>query len=135
MTQDAVVTRVFENGQAEVAVTRGTACGGNCGNCESCMFDNKVKTVANNLIDARPGEQVIIESKSSMVYSAVALVYIMPLALFLIGYAISSAAGLSEGLCIASSFLGLVLGAVIMVLSQRLKKRKNSISFNIIQKK
>ena len=29
MTQDAVVTRVFHNGLAEVVVTRGTACGSN----------------------------------------------------------------------------------------------------------
>lgn len=33
MTQNAVVTRILPNGMAEVAVVRGTACGGNCGSC------------------------------------------------------------------------------------------------------
>ena len=32
MTQDAVVTKVLPNGMAEVVVSRGTACGSNCGN-------------------------------------------------------------------------------------------------------
>ena len=44
MTQDAVVTKVFPNGMAEVVVARGTACGSNCGNCESCVFQNEPKT-------------------------------------------------------------------------------------------
>ena len=36
MTQEAIVTRRLPDGMAEVVVTRGTACGSNCGNCESC---------------------------------------------------------------------------------------------------
>ena len=42
MTQDAVVTKVLPNGMAEVVVSRGTACGSNCGNCESCVFQNEI---------------------------------------------------------------------------------------------
>ena len=65
MTQEAVVTRVFPNNMAEVAVTRTTACGGNCGNCESCIFQSELKTMAKNRVSARPGQKVLIESKSS----------------------------------------------------------------------
>ena len=65
MTQDAVVTKVFPNGMAEVAVSRGTACGSNCGNCESCVFQNEIKAFAKNSVHARPGEKVVIESLSS----------------------------------------------------------------------
>ena len=46
MTQDAVVTKVLNNGMAEVVVTRGTACGSNCGNCESCAFQNELNAFA-----------------------------------------------------------------------------------------
>ena len=133
MTQDAVVTRVLKNSMAEVAVTRGTACGGNCGNCESCMFQSELKVMAKNLIDAKPGQTVVIESSSKKVFKAVALVYIMPLVLFLAAYAAGAAVGMSEGVCIALSFAGLVLGAVILVLSQRKNKGRDQITFDIIR--
>ena len=62
-----------------------------------------------------------------------ALVYIMPLVLFLAGYALGAVLGMSEGICVALSFAGLVLGAVILVLSQRKSKGKDQISFDIIR--
>ena len=93
MTQDAVVIRLLPNDMAEVAVTRATACGGNCGSCESCMFQSELHTEARNLIQARPGQRVTIESKSSRIFGAAMLVYIMPLLFFLAGYAIAAAFG------------------------------------------
>ena len=133
MTQKAVVTRVFPNNMAEVAVTRTTACGGNCGNCESCIFQSQLKTMAKNGISASPGQRVLIESKSSNVFGAALLVYIMPLLFFLVGFALAYSLGASEGICIAVSFAGLILGAAILVLSQRLKKNKNPITFDIVE--
>ena len=133
MTQDAIVTKVLPNDMAEVAVARTTACGGNCGSCESCIFQSELKTIARNTIGARIGQKVVIESKSSKIYGAAILVYIMPLILFMAAYAEAYVSGAKEGLCIAISFLGLVLGAAIMVLSQRLKKDKNPITFDIIR--
>lgn len=61
------------------------------------------------------------------------LVYIMPLVLFLAGYVIAYTFGASEGLCVAISFASLVLGAVILVVSQRIRKDKNPITFDIIR--
>lgn len=133
MTQDAIVTKLLPNNMAEVAVTRATACGSNCGNCESCIFQNELKTPAHNLISAKPGQKVIIESKSSRVFSAAILVYVMPLVLFLIGFAAAYMLGAGEGLCVAVSFLGLILGGVILVLSQRLKKKDKPITFDIVR--
>ena len=132
MTQDAVVIKLMPDNMAEVAVTRGTACGSNCGSCESCIYQNELKTLAKNLISARPGQKVIIESKSSMVFGAAMLVYVLPLVIMLGFYAIAAAAGAGEGLCIAMSFLGLAIGGVIIVLSQRLRKDKNPINFDIV---
>jgi len=133
MTQDAIVTKVLPNDMAEVAVARTTACGGNCGSCESCIFQSELKTLARNTIGARIGQKVVIESKSSKIYGAALLVYIMPLVLFIAAYALAYVSGAREGICIAVSFLGLALGAAIMVLSQRLKKDKNQITFDIIR--
>lgn len=133
MTQEAVVTRVFPNNMAEVAVTRTTACGGNCGNCESCIFQSQLKTLAKNKIAASPGQRVLIESKSSKVFGAAFLVYVMPLIFFLAGFALAYSLGASEGICIAVSFAGLIIGAAILVLSQKFKKNKNPITFDIVE--
>ena len=133
MTQDAIVVKCLPNDMAEVVVTRTTACGSNCGNCESCIFQSELKTPARNLIGAKPGQRVVIESQSSKVYGAIILVYIMPILLALAGYFAVYALGGSEGLCVLGTFIGLILGAVIIVLSQRLKKNKKPITFDIIQ--
>lgn len=133
MTQDAVVTKIFPNNMAEVAVTRMTACGSNCGNCESCIYQNEIKALARNKIDAKPGQRVIIESKSSTVFNAAILVYVVPLLLFLAAYALAHLAGAGEGVCIAASFVGLALGAAVIVASQRLRRNKNPITFDIIK--
>ena len=133
MTQEGIVTRLFPDGMAEVAVTRMTACGGNCGSCESCMLQSEVKTRAKNLVEAQPGQRVMIESRTSAVFGAVFLVYVMPLVFFLIGYGAAYLAGLREGLCILCSFLGLALGALVLVLSQRGKK-SGKISYEIIKR-
>lgn len=132
MTQEGIVTRVFADGKAEVAVTRMTACGGNCGSCESCLLQSEVKTVADNHVNAQPGERVMIESRTSAVFRAVFLVYVMPLICFLLGYGAAYAAGLREGLCILCSFIGLAVGALLIVFSQR-GKRKTGISYDITQ--
>ena len=133
MTQDAVVTRLLPNDMAEVAVARTTACGGNCPSCESCIFQSEIKTLARNRIAARPGQRVVIATKSKDIFSAAALVYLMPIALMLLSYALASLAGAGEGLSIAASFLALLVSAVILVLSQRSKKNKNKINFEIIR--
>ncbi len=133
MTQEAVVTKLLPNQMAEVAVARNTACGGSCGSCESCIFQGEIKTVARNLIDARPGQKVVIASKSSSVFGAAALVYVMPIVLFILGYALAYLLGASEGLCVAVSFAALILSGVILVLSQRHKKNQQAFTFDIIR--
>ncbi len=133
MTQDAVVTKVFPNGMAEVVVARGTACGSNCGNCESCVFQNEIKAFAKNTVNARPGEKVVIESLSSRIFGAVFIVYIIPLIAFVLGYAVAEGCGLSEGLSILCSFAVFCAAVAVMVIYQRRSKRKNPIKFEITQ--
>lgn len=133
MTQDAIVIKRLEGGMAEVAVTRGTACGSNCGSCESCIFQSELRTRARNLIDAKPGQRVLIETRSSRIYGAALLVYILPLALALVGFAIAHLLGAEEGPCVAASFVGVILGAIIIVLSQRIKKGRDPITYDIVE--
>ena len=133
MTQEAVVTKLLPNGMAEVAVRRTTACGGNCGSCESCLFQNELKTPALNLIQAKPGQKVLIESQSSRIFKAAFLVYVLPILFLLLGYLIASLLSLGENAAILFSFAGLALGALTVVLSQRRIGEKDKITFEIIQ--
>ncbi len=133
MTQDAVVFRCLDDERAEVVVTRATACGANCESCEACVFQNELKTVARNLIGARPGQKVLIESKSSKVYGAILLVYIVPVLLAVLGCFAAYAMGASEGICVLCTFLGFLMGAVVTVVTQRLMRDRNPITFDIIK--
>lgn len=134
MTQDAVVTKLLPDNMAEVAVARTTACGGNCGSCESCIFQSQLKTPARNLVGAKPGQRVIIQSKSSAIYKAALLVYVFPMLLTLLGYLLAYLAGAPEGACVGAAFAGLALGAALVVISQRMKKDKDKeISFDIVR--
>ncbi len=132
MTQDAIVTRLLPNNMAEVVVTRTTACGSNCGSCESCIFQSELKAVAKNLIDAQPGQQVVIASRTDKMGSAAILVYVVPLVFFLAGFAAASILGASEGVSILVSFLALILSAVLLVSYHRHRKPDQQISFEII---
>ncbi len=132
MTQDAIVFKCLNDEMAEVVVTRATACGSNCSSCEACVFQNELKTVARNLIGAKPGQKVLIESKSSRVYGAILLVYIVPILLAIIGCFSAYAAGASEGICVLCTFLGFMLGSAVVVISQKLKRDKQSITFDIV---
>lgn len=131
MTQNAVVTRILSRHTAEVEVERGTACGGNCGACDACVFQNVIRATAVNKVSALPGQQVVIESKTSAVLGAAMLLYIVPFVLLFIGYAVGAALHLAEGGCILFSALFFALGVAVNVLYQRRKKAAD-ITFEII---
>lgn len=129
MTQNGVITKLLDRGRALVAVERSTACGGNCGGCEACVFDSRLLVEAENIICAKPGEKVVIESETGRVLGAAALVYLLPVALFFTGYAVGAAIGLSQGLCVVTSLLGLVVGGALVVFFGR---RRREISFRVV---
>ncbi|MCR5088857.1 MAG: SoxR reducing system RseC family protein [Oscillospiraceae bacterium] len=132
MTQNAIVTRILPDSMAEVAVTRSTACGGNCGSCEACMFQSQLKAVARNTINARPGQRVCIESRTAKVFFAAMMVYVMPLVFFIIGFAISHLLGAPEAVSVLTSFVFLGLGAWVLVRTQKKQKDHEQITFEII---
>lgn len=129
MTQNGVVTRLLDNGRAEVAVERGTACGGNCsGGCEACVYASRILIQADNLVYAAPGDRVILESRTSSIMGATLLIYMVPLLFFFGGLIAASAAGLKQGFCALLSILSAVMGAGIAVVIGR---RKKEIKFRI----
>ena len=131
MTQNAVVTRIIDRRTAEVEVERGTACGGNCGACDACVFQNIIRTVAHNKISALPGQQVVIESKTADVLGAAMLLYLVPFVLLFIGYAVGAALKLAEGGCILFALAFFAVGVAVNVIYQR-RKKSSGITFDII---
>ena len=128
MRQNGVVVKCLGRGLAEVAVTRSTACGGHCAACEACVFERQVLVEAENRIAAQPGEKVILESESRRVMGAALLVYMVPVILFFLGYALGAALGLSQGLCILTSLVGAAAGIAAAVLVGR---KRPAIPFRI----
>lgn len=129
MTQSGVVTKILNNGKAEVSVERGTACGGNCsGSCEACVYASKILVQADNLVYASAGDRVILESRTSSIMGATMLVYALPLVFFFGVLAIFSALGLSQGLCALLSLVGAAVGIALAVF---LGRRKKEIVFQI----
>ena len=92
-----------------------------------------MKAIAKNTVHATPGEKVVIESVSSRIFSAAFLLYIVPFIALFIGYAIAAVNALSEGMCILLSFAAFALAVAVVVVCQRINKRKKPITFEITQ--
>ena len=131
MTQDAIVTKIVDDRMAVVTVERGSACGGNCVSCGACSFKNIISTEAVNKISAAVGDRVVIESQSSSIIGAAALVYMVPLAAFFAGYILAVALKLAEPASIIVSLCGFFAGVGAVVLSQR-RRRGKPATFSIV---
>lgn len=135
MVQTAKVTKVLEDGRAEVAVKRQSACGHDCskcgGGCSELMVSSTVAVVAENPVRAMPGDSVTVESATRGVLGAAALVYLAPFALFFLGYFVSAALGLSGGGSAAVGGGGFALGVLLAVLLDRRVRKDRGIAFRI----
>ena len=95
MTQIATVEKLLPGGYAEISVPRKTACGHDCEECAGCgMTGAAIKARAKNDPNAQPGEKVVVESSTKKLLGVVALVYVLPVVGFLLGYFLSE--GLSR---------------------------------------
>ena len=133
--QKARVTRILDEGRAEVAVKRQSACGHDCaqcgGGCSELMVASEVRVVADNAAGTRPGDTVTVESSTSRVLGAAVLVYTVPFLLFFVGYFLGAFLW-GEGAGIAAGAVGLALGFVPAVLLDRQTRRRGSIQFRIV---
>lgn len=132
MTQTAFVSRIIDKDHAEVLVQRSTACGGNCVSCGgACAANSRLYVVAVNCVHAAVGEKVTISSGTRGILSVAAIVYLLPLALLLIGYAIAASSALSETSSMLISLLFFAIGIVGIILYG---KRKKPVTFEIVER-
>ena len=133
MLQEAVVTGIREDGLAEVVVERLGICGGECSECNECQYENLMKSVVKNPIGAHKGQRVMIETPTAGVFAGALIIYVLPLVLLLVGYALASVFTASEGLLIGAALSGLCLGVFIAVILSRKKHAKNPTPTEIVE--
>ncbi len=132
MTQIATVTEVTGPGAALVTVARQTACGHDCEKCAGCGAQAGSVTVrASSEIPLSVGDRVELYS-GSRVLAIAALVYLVPVALFLLGYLIP--AGLREGLRYFCGGLGFLLGLGVAVPYDRHTRRSGAVTYRVVRK-
>lgn len=114
MEQLVRVQKCNDDGTAQVIHVRQSACSGDCHQCSGCGAAQETMVLtAHNPIGARPGQIVTVKSESGPVLLAAAVLYVMPLVLFFVGYLIFQLAwgkGALGGLLAFA--LGIVLAAV-----------------------
>ena len=87
MEQIVRVVKTHSDGTAQVLHTRQSACSGDCHKCSGCgAAQQRLLLTANNPIHAKVGDRVILYSESASVLKAAAILYLLPLGIFLAFY-------------------------------------------------
>lgn len=130
MQQVARLVKTFENNMGEIEVHRMSACGHDCSTCHGCGAPDEIIHVkAKNLIGAKAGDLVRVESQSGQIIGLAAATYLLPLILFFVCYLVGEKATfLSAGLC---GFIGLALGVLVSFGLNRYLTRHNTVVFCI----
>ena len=117
------------DGTAKVMLVRQSACSGDCHKCSGCgAVEQKMLLTAQNPIGAKPGELVNIESASGPVLRGAAILYLLPLVLFILAYLWGMQWRLG-GLTGLAAFL---LGIGVAIAYDRLVARKEKTVYTII---
>ena len=100
MEQTVRVRRLLPEGRAEVVHIRQSACSGDCHKCSGCGAAQETLIFeAENPIGAQVGDKVIVTSQTGAVLRGAAVLYLLPLVLFFLGYLLSPwAAGIGFAL-------------------------------------
>lgn len=131
MEQLVKVQKANADGTAQVLLVRESACSGDCHKCSGCGAATETMLLtAKNPIGAKEGDLVVIESASGPVLAAAAMLYVVPLVLFIGGYL------LGEHLCSRGplfGLLGFVLGIISAVAYDRLVAKKKNTEYTVIR--
>ena len=129
MEQKVVVRQVLPDGTARVVHIRESACSGDCHKCSGCGAAKEgIELTAKNPIGARVGDFVTIEAATGPVLRGAAVLYMMPLLLFFLGYALGAAVWSKGGLVGCISF---VLSIVLVIVYDRRVAAKNETAYTI----
>ena len=134
MTQIATVERILDARYAEISVPRKSACGHDCEECAGCgVTGAAVHARASNPIDARPGQKVVVESDTKKMLRIVALVYLTPVVLFLLGYLVTALLTARVGVQYFVAVAGFAAGIAAAVAYDRRLRARGGLSFTIVR--
>lgn len=132
MEQQAQVIRIVNNTTARVAVKRKSACSGDCHTCHGCPHPDEIVMVdADNFVGAQKGDDVVIRSDTGRVLKLAAMLYLMPMVLFFLGYFLTPG---GEGARLSVGGVAFVVGILICVyVSRSMKKNNKEMHFAIVE--
>ena len=129
MQQKVRVLTNNPDGSAQVVYVRQSACSGDCHKCSGCgAVEQAMIFTARNPIGARPGDIVNVESATGPVLKAAAVLYMLPLVLFVAGYLV----GMQWKLGGITGGIGFVLGIGIAIAYDRLVMKKKNTEYTIV---
>ena len=129
MQQKVRVLTNNPDGSAQVVYVRQSACSGDCHKCSGCgAVEQAMIFTAHNPIGARPGDIVNVESATGPVLKAAAVLYMLPLVLFIAGYLL----GMQWQLGGVTGGIGFGLGIGIAIAYDRLVMKKKNTEYTIV---
>ena len=132
MTQIATVEKILDDTHAEISVPRKSACGHDCEECAGCGVSGvSVYAKALNTVGAQPGQKVVVESATRKILGVVALVYLLPVVGFLLGYFLSE--GLAEGVRYAIAIGAAALAFLPSVAYDRHAKKTEALTYTVVR--
>ena len=132
MTQVATVEKILRDGYVQISVPRKSACGHDCEECAGCgMTGAAIRARAKNDPGAAVGQKVVVESSTKKLLGVVALVYVLPVVCFLLGYFLSE--GLTEGWRYAIAIGAAALSFLASVAYDRKARREESLTYTILR--
>ena len=132
MEQQAQVIRIVNETTARVAVKRKSACSGDCHTCHGCPHPDEIVMVdADNFVGAQKGDDVIVRSDTNRVLKLAAMLYLMPLVLFFLGYFVMPGGETPRMIAGVAAFVGGIL--ICMYVSRSMKKNNKEMHFAIVE--
>lgn len=132
MTQIATVEKNLEPGFVEISVPRKSACGHDCEECAGCgMTGAAIHARASDPVGVKPGDKVVVQSETKKLLGVVALVYLLPVLAFLLGYF------LSEGLAEITRYIIAIAAAIAAfipsIFYDRYAKRHEVLTYTVVR--
>lgn len=129
MEQLVRVQKCNDDGTAQVIHVRQSACSGDCHQCSGCgAAKETLLLTANNPIGAQPGQVVTVRAQSGPVLLDAAVLYMMPLTLFFVGYLLLE---LTLGRGALGGCLSFVIGIVLATVYDRRVAAKRETVYTI----
>ena len=132
MTQIATVEKILDAGFVEISVPRKSACGHDCEECAGCgMTGAAIHARASDPVGVKPGDKVVVQSATKTLLGVVALVYLLPVVAFLLGYFLSE--GLAEKVRYIIAIAAAAAAFLPSIFYDRYAKRHEVLTYTIMR--